>query len=62
MAAAINLPAPGEDLIRAMESFMEEDAPSPLVKPPATHLSPAQMQFIQAQLHLQRNPGLGPRA
>jgi EREBP-like factor len=30
--------------------------------PPATHLSPAQMQFIQAQLHLQRNPGLGPRA
>ena len=84
MAAAINLPAPGEDLIRAMESFMEEDAPSPLVMPPATtfpapfptgahglsypahppatHLSPAQMQFIQAQLHLQRNPGLGPRA
>jgi len=65
---------------------MEEDAPSPLVMPPATttfppapfpagahglsypahppatHLSPAQMQFIQAQLHLQRNPGLGPRA
>ncbi|KAG2583769.1 ethylene-responsive transcription factor RAP2-13-like [Panicum virgatum] len=86
MAAAINLPAPGEDLIRAMESFMEEDAPSPLAMPPATttfppapfpvgahglsypahppatHLSPAQMQFIQAQLHLQRNPGLGPRA
>jgi EREBP-like factor len=30
--------------------------------PPATHLTPAQMQFIQAQLHLQRNPGLGPRA
>jgi len=30
--------------------------------PAATHLSPAQMQFIQAQLHLQRNPGLGPRA
>ncbi|KAF8701940.1 hypothetical protein HU200_033271 [Digitaria exilis] len=77
--------------MRAMESFMEEDAPSPLVMPPPapaatfpppppfpagahglsypphhppppTHLSPAQMQFIQAQLHLQRNPGLGPRA
>ncbi|GJN06946.1 hypothetical protein PR202_ga24726 [Eleusine coracana subsp. coracana] len=28
----------------------------------AAQLSPAQMQFIQAQLHLQRNPGLGPRA
>ena len=85
MAAAINLPGPSEDLMRAMESFMQEDdAPSPLlVMPPApplplpaagahghgakqcpatTHLSPAQMQFIQAQLHLQRNPGLGPRA
>jgi len=84
MAAAINLPGPSEDLIRKMECFMEEDAPSPLVMPPATtfpapfptgahglsysahppatHLSPAQMQFIQAQLHLQRNPGLGPRA
>ncbi|EES13814.1 ethylene-responsive transcription factor ERF060 [Sorghum bicolor] len=71
MAAAINLPGPSEDLMRAMESFMQEDAaPSPLPMPPAaqyppatpTHLSPAQMQFIQAQLHLQRNPGLGPRA
>jgi EREBP-like factor len=86
MAAAINLQGPGEDLMRAMESVMQEDAPSPLVMPPATafpppppfpagahglsypahppatHLSPAQMQFIQAQLHLQRNPGLGPRA
>jgi len=84
MAAAINLPGSSEDLIRAMECFMEEDAPSPLVMPPATtfpapfptgahglsysahppatHLSPAQVQFIQAQLHLQRNPGLGPRA
>ncbi|RLM98411.1 hypothetical protein C2845_PM06G31080 [Panicum miliaceum] len=30
--------------------------------PPVTHLSPAQMQFIQAQLSLQRNPSLGPRA
>ncbi|GJN03441.1 hypothetical protein PR202_ga20890 [Eleusine coracana subsp. coracana] len=29
---------------------------------PAAQLNPAQMQFIQAQLHLQRNPGLGPRA
>ncbi|TVU06130.1 hypothetical protein EJB05_49324, partial [Eragrostis curvula] len=28
----------------------------------AAQLTPAQMQFIQAQLHLQRNPGLGPRA
>lgn len=77
MAAAINLPGPSEDLMRAMESFMQDDAPSPLAMPPApsfpaaaahgaqypaTHLSPAQMQFIQAQLHLQRNPGLGPRA
>ncbi|CAO2191313.1 unnamed protein product [Urochloa humidicola] len=79
MAAAINLPGPGEDLMRAMESFMQEDTPSPLPMPPApfpngayglsypppppaTHLTPAQMQFIQAQLHLQRNPGLGPRA
>ena len=71
--------------MRAMESFMQEDAPSPplamqpapatfpppppfpagahgLSYPPATHLTPAQMQFIQAQPHLQRNPGLGPRA
>jgi EREBP-like factor len=87
MAAAINLPGPaGDDLMRAMESFMEEDTPSPPLMqpatptafpppppfpagahglssyPPATHLTPAQMQFIQAQLHLQRNPGLGPRA
>ncbi|CAL5006495.1 unnamed protein product [Urochloa decumbens] len=81
MAAAINLPGPGEDLMRAMESFMQEDTPSPPLSmppafppfpagahglsyppPPPTHLTPAQMQFIQAQLHLQRNPGLGPRA
>ncbi|CAO2206662.1 unnamed protein product [Urochloa humidicola] len=81
MAAAINLPGPGDDLMRAMETFMQEDTPSPLPMPPAfpppfpvgahglsyppppaTHLTPAQMQFIQAQFHLQRNPGLGPRA
>ncbi|KAG2621819.1 hypothetical protein PVAP13_3NG307900 [Panicum virgatum] len=63
MAAAVNLPGPGEDLMRALAPFLLADAPpSPLVMPPATHLTPAQMQFIQAQLHLQRNPGLGPRA
>ncbi|KAJ1268376.1 hypothetical protein BS78_07G130000 [Paspalum vaginatum] len=68
MAAAINHPCPGEDVVRAMECFMQEDAAPPMPSPapglqyPTAQLSPAQMQFIQAQLHLQRNPGLGPRA
>uniref|UniRef100_A0A0A9FEZ5 AP2/ERF domain-containing protein n=1 Tax=Arundo donax TaxID=35708 RepID=A0A0A9FEZ5_ARUDO len=82
MAAAINHPGTGEDLMRALEPFIR-DAPPPqmpaALPPPfpaaggahgfhymgpaqSTQLSPAQMQFIQAQLHLQRNPGLGPRA
>ncbi|KAL6900798.1 hypothetical protein ACP4OV_005474 [Aristida adscensionis] len=75
MAAAINFRGPGDDL---MESFIRDAPPPPAATQPpvpvalpppygyqqgqATQLSPAQMQFIQAQLHLQRNPGLGPRA
>ena len=57
MPADINLP--GEDLMRALEPFIQDPMVMP---PPPTCLSPAQMQYIQAQLHLQRNPGLGPRA
>jgi EREBP-like factor len=71
MAAAINNPGTGDDLMRAVETFFLDSPPPP--PPPQNHsglglvaqpaqLSPAQMQFVQAQLHLQRNPGLGPRA
>ncbi|XP_062191759.1 ethylene-responsive transcription factor RAP2-13-like [Phragmites australis] len=76
MAEAINRPGTGEDLMRQLEPIIR-DAPPPQMPPAlppfpagghglqynqAAQLSPAQMQFIQAQLHLQRNPGLGPRA
>ncbi|KAL6661442.1 hypothetical protein ACP70R_000826 [Stipagrostis hirtigluma subsp. patula] len=82
MAAAINLPGPGEDLMVVDPSFVRDAPPPPQAQPPfpppfpsganggfhymgpahTAQLTPAQMQFIQAQLHLQRNPGLGPRA